>query len=488
VTTPSDPQWGHQQGDWPQQGQPPYGQPQYGQPQQPPYGQPQYGQPQQPPYGQPQYGQPQQPQYGQPQQPWGAPPPMPLAPAPAKKGRGKLVAATVAAVVVIGGGVATYAAVSSSSGSGGSDNPKAAVQSLVSDLNKSDLIGVLDDLPPSERDAISKPFQQAVDSLKRNDVLRSDADLSNVSGVTVKTSNLTYADKTISINDHVQIVQLTGGHIALNADATKAPFTSDFLRAVAPDGLASATASTSLDISDVVQETGRPVRIATQKSGDKWYPSLLYTIADNAATSSGLQAPSAADRIPATGAPSADEAARAIITDLVQGDVEQAIGLLSPDELAVMHDYGKLIVDRAKYAAPDVQIKDLTFTDHPIDGGTRVVLKSVDVATPDAGDIKVTMDGDCANVSAQGESRRLCSSEILSLATSGPFGENLTAGQKQALQDLFSGLQNAAGIDMSQTDGKWYVNPIRTYFDLSNALLSGLKGDDGKQLLSLLNH
>jgi hypothetical protein len=43
-------------------------------------------------------------------------------------------------------------------------------------------------------------------------------------------------------------------------------------------------------------------------------------------------------------------------------------------------------------------------------------------------------------------------------------------------------------METSQVDGKWYVNPVRTYFGLARALLSGLKGDDGKVLLQMIAH
>lgn len=455
--------------------QPPY-------PQQPPYGPPAYGAPQQYPPQQPAYA-PSQPDpgYGQWQQP------VPLSPAPPRR-RGKAIAAAATAVVVIGGGVATYAAVSSGDAGGGSATPKAAVQQLVTDLDNSDLVGLLDDLPPSERSAIGKPLQQTFDELKKNDVLKPGADLSKVSGVTVKSAGLTFAPKTITINDHVQIVQLTGGTIAVSADATKAPFTSDFLHAVAPGGVSDSHGTSTIDIAKVVRETGRPLRIATQRAGGQWYPSLLYSIADNLATSNGLHAPGPADRIPAQGGSSADDAVRSFITALLQGNVEQAAEVLDPNSLAVVHDYGKLITSRLHYSAPHVQLGDIQFTDTPISGGTRVTIKSLDAVDGNGGELKLAIDGSCVSATVQQQTRRMCASQILDLVTSGPFGAHFTAAQKRALGDLLSGITKAAGMDVAQVGGQWYLDPIRSYFDIANTLLGGLKGDDGHQLLLLLTH
>ena len=47
---------------------------------------------------------------------------------------------------------------------------------------------------------------------------------------------------------------------------------------------------------------------------------------------------------------------------------------------------------------------------------------------------------------------------------------------------------NATGLETTEVDGKWYVNPLRSYFHLFDALLSGLKGDDAKVLLQLIGN
>src|SRR5579875_3916385 len=124
---------------------------------------------------------------------WTAPPPPPAQQPAPRHGRGKAVAIGAAAVVVLGGGIATYAAVSSSSGAGGSATPTAAVQQLFRDMNNSDLLGMLDDLPPGERNALAKPFEDSVAQLERIGVLKQGTNLNHIPGVHIHTSNLTYA-------------------------------------------------------------------------------------------------------------------------------------------------------------------------------------------------------------------------------------------------------------------------------------------------------
>lgn len=461
MTTPSDPP--------PSQPQPPY-------PPQPP--QSPYQPPYQPPYqGQPAY---------QPPQPY--PPQYPPAellghPAQPPRRRGRVVALAAAAVVVLGGGVATYAAVSASSDSGGAGTPLGAVQGLVRDLNNSDLLGLLDDLPPAERSDISAPVRTALTQLERTGVVKSGADLTHVSGIQIA-ANLTYGAKPIVINDHVQVVEVTGGTLTVSGDLAKVPFSAEFLRAIGRQA-SSAQASATTDIGAEVRRTGRPFRIAAQQVDGKWYPSLLYTIADNVVTSHGLHAPTAADRIPAVGADSPDAAASGLVQALVQGDIARAIELSSPDELAALHDYGKLIVDRVHYSS-HAQIKDIQFADSTSGGVTRVSLKSVHVLAGRA-DVSVAVAGNCTDVTVNGQTRHFCSSDIMDLlgGGEGPFHRQLTAAQRTAISHLTSGATSAAGLVTVQVGGRWYVEPIRTYLDLFGQLLSGLQPGDVTALISI---
>lgn len=479
MTTPSDPP---PPGPYPNQGPLPY--PPQGPPPQQPYPpQPGYGPP--PGYAPPPPYLPPPPGYAPPSGagPQWQPPELLAQPAPTKR-RGRFVALAVAAVVVLGGGVATYAAVSSSSG-GGANTPLAAVQGLVKDLNNSDLLGILDDLPPAERTDIGAPIQNAFAQLKRTGVVKSDADLSHVSGVQIA-ANLTYAPKPVVINDHVQIVEVTGGTLSVAGDLTKVPFSAQFLKALGQSGSAT-HASATTNITDEVQRTGHPFRIATQEVDGHWYPSVLYTIADNAATQAGLQAPTAAQQIPAVGAASPDAAASGLVAALVQGNITEAISLSSPVELAALHDYGKLIADRVHYSSP-ARVAGIQFSDATSGGITRVTLQSVHVIAGDT-DVTVAVNGSCATVTVNGDARRFCTSDILDLigGGEGPFHRQLTAAQRDAIGHVMSGVTSAVALDTVQIDGKWYVEPVRSLLDISGSLLSHLQSGDVTALLALFH-
>jgi hypothetical protein len=448
-----------------------------------------------PPLGwapQPTQNQPWAPQPAQ-DQPWAPPPAQdqpwgpPYSPQPSRpSNRGKLIASAAVAVALVAGGVVTYVAMSDSKPNGAS-SPNQAVRSLVDDLNKSDLLGVLDDLAPGERSALANPTLDEINHLKRLKVLQQSADPKNVDGVSFSAKSLTFSDKTVTINDHVQVVQLTGGSLDISADADKVAFTHDFIAAAFPHGLpATGKQTTHIDIAEAIRQAdGKPIRIATQKTGGKWYPSIFYTIADYA---SEQQAPTSADAIPAAGAASPEDAVKQEVDALNKGDLTRAIALLSPDELAVMHDYGgRLLRNGGSQSPSDDQVTDLQLRTTKVSGATRVLLSSVTVRNG-SNTVTVKVDGNCAEVTVQGDQKRFCAAEFAAqiVAYLKNFGTaEPTAGQQQALEHLLTGLTKI-GVDTTQSGGKWYVNPVRSYLDVTNAVLAGLKGNDLVELIGWL--
>ncbi len=412
----------------------------------------------------------------------------PLPPArPKRHGRTALIA-TVAAVALIGGGAATYIAVSDThSGYKGAASPQEAVTSLVSDLNKSDILGILDHLAPGERSSLLDPVKDSISQAKRLHVLKSNADPGHLAGLDVTAKNITYDSSDETINDHVKIVKLTGGTVTINADLGKVPFTDEYVKIVFPNGLpANSTSNQSIDIADVARQNGEPVRIAAQKIKNKWYPSVFYTIADAAAHDADAGTPGPGDYIAPQGASSPEDAVKQALEAISKNDYKRLIELASPDELAVVHDYGGLILKNASDVS-DTQftIKDLALTKKSISDGTRVSLKSITVDVPDH-EVKVVVNGNCLEVTADGDFQKFCADEIAKRLNAGPLSDKpLTAEQTAALTRLAEGLPNI-GIDVSSSDGQWYLNPVRSWLDLTNALVEPLHDNDLIVLLKLV--
>ena len=489
---PQQPQWGPPPSGWPPPQPPQPQQPgQWPQPEQPGQWQP----PQEPGYWQP----PQQPGQWQPPQqqgPWMPPPQGPwdqlgppvTGPRPKSRVRTPLLAAIVTAAV-IGGGTATYLAVSDTrSGYQGAATPRAAITSLVADLNKSDLLGILDHLPPGERASLLGPIKESIDQAKRLHVLKTTADASNVAGVDVNAQNLTFGQGEETINDHVKVVQLTGGTITINADLRQVPLTDEYVKLVFPNGLPSNSSThQKIDIADRIANAndGKPIRLAAQKINGKWYPSLLYTIADNIANDGGAGNPGPGDYVAPRGAGSAEDAVKQAVIASSQNDFRRLIELASPDEDAVVHDYGGLILKNTTASADSTfTVKDLQLTSKQLGDATRVSLKSITVAVPDH-ETTVAVNGTCLEITVDGDYRNFCANQIVTLLNSGPFtGKPLTSEETAALTRFAEGIPNI-GIDVTQSGGQWYISPLRTYFDMSNAVLEPLHDTDLFVLIKL---
>ena len=360
-----------------------YGYSQYGQTptQQPqnPYAQP--GPPAQAQYPQAQYPQRQYPQAHHAQgqyDPWGqsiqagwTPSPPPAASGGVRK---KAILAGAVAVVVVTGGAVSYVAFQDKNNGGGAGSPKAAVATIVTSLSKSDLLGVLDDLPPAERASIHDSFVSQVSQLKRLKVLNSSADANKVSGVTFAAKGLTYG-ASVAVNDHVQLVTITGGTISINADAGKVPYTKAFVDAAFNGKAPTESHNQTIDIAKEAATSGEPLRIAVQKVAGKWYPSLMYTVVAAAASSDHLGIPTAADAIAPVGAGSADDAVRQMVTAATRQDFTSLIAGLDPNEDAALHDYGTLLIKNApRPTNGSLDLRHITFTDTSVAGGTLVSL------------------------------------------------------------------------------------------------------------------
>ncbi|MCL2781899.1 MAG: hypothetical protein FWD74_10545, partial [Actinomycetia bacterium] len=338
--------------------------------------------------------------------------------------------------------------------------------------------------------ALVGPLQGDLAMLKRLNVIKQNADLSAVTGTKVAARNLTFAPTPDRINDNVEVVKLTGGTITVNADLARVPFTDALLKAVAPNGLpAGSSAETTIDLGELIagQNDGQPIRLAAQRVGDKWYPSLFYTIADNAARASGLT--TLGDPIPADGSSSPADAVQQTVDALLASDYRKLIGLMPPTEMAVLHDYGSLILQSAAQdptvTALPFEITNLDLASASGSGGTaRVTLRGVTVKTtdPPAQTYTVSVENSCAKIALPGGSgMTYCADDAIAQLAKLP-GVKLTPEQRTAVTHLVTGLADL-NLTTVQDGGKWYVDPVRSYLDISHGPLSALSGNDLVELL-----
>lgn len=469
---PQDP---NQPGGYPQQG---YGQqpgyPQGGYPQTGPQGfpqQPQQGFPQTGPQGYPQTGGFQQQGYGQPQ--YGGLPGY-NSQAPKKKGRGPIIGAIAAVVVVALGVGATIFVLNRSSGQGGEDNPTQAATNLVNSLSQGDVLGVLESLTPAESSLLVDFNAKTTQRLKELKVYKEDADPNKLHGASVEATDLKYDEKGAEkVNDHLTITKLIGGTVAFHADLSELPLTDEFMDAAFPNGVNSEPTDEKVDIADVVRESGEPIRIATVKVDDKWYPSLFYTVADYALQDAGKEWP--AKSIANNGADTADNAVKELVQASINGDMERVIELLPPDEMGALHDAGPALLDELgtpKSTGVEVTKLETESTDAET-GGQRVMLKEVEIKA-EGQTYRVTKDGDCYTAEAEGETQKFCAEDV----AKSMGGSSMSPDLQTALSHLASGLLKNTGVVATEVDGKWYVSPLRTYSELGLTALSDLTPED----------
>ena len=484
----------------PQGGQPEGWQPQQGgyQPQQGGYHQQPAGYQQQPAgYQQaPGYGQsagyPQQPQpgyQGQPGGQWQQGPGLPAQP-PKKKKTGLLVTSVALVVAILAGVGVWFFAFRDSKGEGGQASPQEAANAMLVSLASKDPVGILDQLDPTEASLFADLNGDVMGELKRLQIFTSGAGDNNMTGTTVTVEGLTYDDKPEQINDHLTIVKLTGGKVTINSDPAKLPLT-DKIKSAFGDELNKLEPQTeTYDIAEYVAKQGKPFRVATVNRDGKWYPSLFYTLADLWAQETKAGNPTAADAIPATGGDSPEATMNALLDAISAGDAEKMIGLLPPDEMGVLHDYGKLILTKSGYpgaTSTGIQFSDPQWEVADVSGGKKVMLKSLTV-TYEGKKVTIARDGAAGTltITQDGQEPMVLSESSIDSLIKQMTGDS-TEVPAQALDIIkreFKQVLNI-GLTMTESGGKWYVSPLRSYVGVFVTLLQGLQPEDVDYLISL---
>lgn len=472
-----------QPGGYPQQGYPQQG----GYPQTGPQGFPQgyQQQPQTGPQGfqQPQTGPFQQQYPGQYEQPqWGGVPSPGFGETPRKKRKGPIVGAIAAVVVVaLGVGATFFVLNKSEAGQGGEDDPTQAATNLVNSLSQGDVLGVLESLTPAESSLLVDFNAKTTKRLQELGVYKKDADPNKLQGASVQAANLKYDEKGAEkVNDHLTITKLIGGTVSLHADAKELPLTKEFMDAAFPNGIDSEPTDEKIDIADVVKDSGEPIRIATVKVDDKWYPSLFYTVADYALQDAHKDWPD--KPIANNGAGNADEAVKEMVQAVINSDAERVIELLPPDEMGALHDAGPALLEEMgnNQSPSGVEVTKLeTESADAESGGTRVMLKEIEVKA-DGETYHVTKDGDCYTAEGEGETQKICAEDLAEQMGDSDMSQDM----QQALTHLASGLLKNTGVVTTEVDGKWYVSPLRTYSELGLTAISDLTPEDVLALVS----
>jgi len=301
---------------------------------------------------------------------------------------------------------------------------------------------------------------------------------------------------TETINDHLQIVKLTGGTITITSDPNQIPLSDSIKKSFAAEIQQAQPQSQTLDIADAVAKNGgQPLRLATVKHGQQWYVSLFYSIADNAVHQAKLSNPAAADYIQPIGAGSPEDAVNGLIKQAQDGSLEGVIARLAPDEMAVLHDYGKLLIQQSGTGDLTNQMNDLgvsidnvTWAVSDVTGGKKVSVQS----------LSLTADGQSATITRQSDGSvtvalpdqpevNLNQDSIDSYLTDAVGSADLDQQTLDIIKREFTQVIGLGIVTVQVGDGpdNWYISPVRSFSDVVVSLLKGLQPGDIEHLISL---
>jgi hypothetical protein len=405
-------------------------------------------------------------------------------PTPPKRRRSGLTVGIVVAVVVLAaGGAGTWFALDRASTTG-SASPQQAATKLLADVGNGDVLGVVNDLPPSEAGLLRDTITATTDQFKRLNVLKPDA--SAVSGLHVQAGGITFDDAGAErINDHLTITKLVAGRITVSQALSTNDLTDTFVHSAFPGGVPGGATHT-VNITDEVRQLGHPIRIATVEVGGSWYPSLFYSIADAALQAAHENWPSRS--VPPVGASSADDAVRQFVQAALDADVAGVIARTAPDEMAALHDAGQVLVDAARGGGPSgIRIESATFADRAVPGGTAVLLAHMTLSS-EGDQITLTHDNGCYSVreSQENQTQRFCASDLSEQLQHESGVSLLPPEVTTLLKDMFTGLMNnGVGVVAGEVDGHWYVNPGRTMSQLMVDMYGSISPEDLTAVLKL---
>jgi hypothetical protein len=423
--------------------------------------------------------------------------PGPAASEPKKSKTPLIVALVVVVALVAAAGVWFFAfrdKNSTTATAGGESTPQASVTALFSTLSNSDPIGLADQLDPAEAALFTDLNSDVITELKRLQVLSPEASADTLTGTKITVKDLTYAGDNEVINDHLQIVKLTGGTITVESNPTDLPLSDKVKNAFSSQLDQVQPQSETVNIADqVAKNGGEPFRIATVKRGDNWYVSFFYSIADNATHAAGLPNPTAADAIPAVGKDQPDQAVDAFVKAASTGDVKTLIELTPPDEMGALHDYGQIVLDQAGADNLGSDMQNLGFTIDSIEwdvsdvtGGKKVSIKSIAI-TADGQTINVERDPTAGSLTLSAPGQPAVTIDDSTIDTYIAQYADAANLDPQAVEIIKREFKQIIGLGLVtvQVDGKWYVSPIRSAGDVFTSLLRGLEPGDVDYLITL---
>ncbi len=383
----------------------------------------------------------------------------------------------VAAALVVTAGVGGFAVNSALTEPAGPQSPGEAFEEFFVAVDNEDLAGVLELLPPGERESLVEPTAAVFQQLQRLDVLDQAADTSALAGFDLQVDGVSYSVE--QLDPRLAWVTTTGGTVtASDLDVSQLPLGSVFRDMIDE---AEEAAGTTLDeqveaeegdVSDLGQD---PFSLAVIEDDGSWYISLMYTVAESARTEAGMPFPGLGNGPVPVGGATPGDAIKGMVEASISFDLERAIAYMDPVEMAALYDYSPLFLDDADAAADSFRDELGTVTLDRMDtrswdrngrtmvgvGGFAGRFEGTDPSTGEPMIASVDFDGDCYAVTVNGESEEICASDTAA------DNEELALSFDEVIDELgldLSAFQDITfpeqGITVVERDGRWYVSVV----------------------------
>ncbi len=244
---------------------------------------------------------------------------------------------------------------------GGAATPEEAAAQVFDAAESEDLLGVIENMLPSERESMVEPMTDIMIELARLDILADEAvegdQLNSLEGFTIdfpdegQVGELVYDIEPLGSSESIRWVTVTDGLMTVTLDPREFR---DGLGERFAEWIDAEMAEEDLEVqTEIVDlgdefDTGAPLQFAVVEEDGSWYFSAWYTVAGFA---TDFRAPDLALAPNPVGGDSPEQAATRFLEGVIEFDLLTAMTMLDPDEFRAAYDYwaeyGPELVDGA---------------------------------------------------------------------------------------------------------------------------------------------
>lgn len=431
------------------------------------------------------------------------PPPLPP-PAPvggSAGGGGRRWVAVVVALALVAGG--TYATAQLLSDDAGAGSPEEAGEQLLAAVTRSDLLGIIELLPPSERQVLGDIATELSDQADRLGLVDETFRLDGFPGLDIEVEDPEF--EVVELGDGLARVSLVDGQASVEVDGELvAGSLGEVVEEIAEANDAEVEVEDSegsTDIGEIVDEAVddadldggevlNPFTVAVVEQDGRWFPSLGFTIAelirmDMDQFGDGPPAPDLDDGVEPDGADSPEEALQALLEAALDGDGEAALAVLDPGDAGSVQVYADVFFDfgSPEGAGIEAEITDAEVT--PLGGGVHRVLPTGFTAEGelDEGSLSFELADGCATFEFTSSEDpdddvdfESCADDDVAEGLAEAFEDVEVPEEIDELIEAFSPVE--VGIITVEHDGEHFVSWLRTFVDVVAVTFRGLERED----------